>query len=147
MYRRSAGALELFLVHPGGPFWRNKDLGAWTIPKGEIEPGEEPLAAACREFEEETAIVPVPPFLALAPVRQRGGKIVHAFAFEGDGDPAAVRSNPFTIEWPPRSGRTQTFPEIDRAAFFGVDEALARIHPDQAAFVRELVARLSRELA
>ena len=142
MYRRSSGAIEVFLVHPGGPFWRNKDLGSWTIPKGEIEPGEELLAAARREFEEETAIVPAPPFLELAPVRQRGGKLVHAFAFEGDADPAAVRSNTFEIEWPPRSGQRRTFPEIDRAAFFGVDEALRRIHPDQAALVRELVTRL-----
>jgi predicted NUDIX family NTP pyrophosphohydrolase len=124
LYRRPAAGIELFLVHLGGPFWAKKDAGAWSIPKGEPAPGEDLLDAARREFREETGFALDGPFLALAPVRQAGGKIVHAWAVEGDCDAAAVRSNSFRLEWPPRSGRMQDFPEIDRAQWF--DLAIAR---------------------
>ena len=115
LYRFRDGNLEVFLVHPGGPFWAKKDLGVWSIPKGEIDEGEEPLGAARREFEEETGFSPEGTFRELTPVRQRSGKIVHAWAVEGDCDPTALRSNTFTLEWPPRSGRMQEIPEVDRA--------------------------------
>lgn len=142
LYRRRGGDLEVFLVHPGGPFFARKDEGAWSIPKGEVEPGEAPLEAARREFEEETGCRPGGPFVELAPVRQRGGKLVYAWAVEGDCDPAAIRSAAVTIEWPPRSGRTVTFPEVDRAAFFTVADARRKINPAQAAWLDELVRRL-----
>jgi predicted NUDIX family NTP pyrophosphohydrolase len=139
MFRQRAGVLEVFLVHPGGPYFRNKDEGAWTIPKGQIEPGEEPLDAACREFVEETGLSPQGPYLPLAPVRQKGGKTVMGWAFRGDvADPVTIRPNRFTIEWPPRSGRMREFPEIDFAAFFTVDEARRKLNPAQVAFVEEL---------
>ena len=145
LYRRSAGALELFLVHPGGPFWAKKDLGAWSIPKGELEPDEDPLAAACRETTEETGYVARPPFVALAPVRQKSGKVVHAWLAEAsDFDAAAIQSNTFELEWPPRSGRTATFPEVDRAGWFSADEARARILPGQLPLVEEAVVVLAR---
>ncbi len=145
LYRWNAGALELFLVHPGGPFWAKKDLGAWSIPKGEIEPDEDMLAAACRETTEETGYVACPPFLALAPARQKNGKIVRAWLAEApDLDAAAIRSNTFELEWPPRSGRTATFPEVDRAEWFSATEARARILPGQLPLVEEAVALLSR---
>lgn len=115
MYRRRGASLEVLLVHPGGPFWQNKDAGAWSLPKGECEPGEATLETARREFHEETGFEPRPPFHELGTVRARG-KTIFAWAFEGDCDPAALRSNPFTMEWPPRSGRQQVFPEVDRAA-------------------------------
>jgi predicted NUDIX family NTP pyrophosphohydrolase len=139
LYRRRAGALEVFLVHPGGPFWAKKDLGAWSIPKGEFEPDEDPLEAARREMREETGFDIAGPFLPLAPVKQPGGKLVHAWAVEADVDPARVVSNTFTIEWPPRSGRQQTFPEIDRAAWFPIDEARRRILRGQAPLLDNLV--------
>lgn len=142
LYRRKGGELEVLLAHPGGPYWRNKDAGAWTIPKGAIEPGEDPLAAARREFEEETGHAPGGEALPLQPVRQRGGKLVHAWAIEGDFDPAALRSNTFPMEWPPRSGKQVEFPEIDRASWFGIDEAARRVLPAQAALLAELVERL-----
>jgi len=110
MYRRRDGRMEVFLVHPGGPFWAKKDAAAWSIPKGEFAADEDPLAAAQREFAEETGLTPSGPFTALTPIKQTGGKIVQAWAVEGDCDPAAVRSNTFTMEWPPRSGRRQEFP-------------------------------------
>jgi predicted NUDIX family NTP pyrophosphohydrolase len=132
MYRRRAGALQVLLVHPGGPFWKNKDLGAWTIPKGELAEGEDPLAAARREFEEETSLRPEGPFQALGSVTQKAGKLVHAWAFEGDCDPAQVESNTTRMEWPPRSGQWRTFPEVDRAEWFGLDEARRRINAAQA---------------
>jgi predicted NUDIX family NTP pyrophosphohydrolase len=140
MYRRRAGTLEVFLVHPGGPFWARKDAGAWSIPKGEIDPTEEPLAAARREFAEETGLAAEGAFRPLAPVTQAGGKIVQAWAVEGDLDPSALQSNTFSIEWPPRSGRQKTFPEVDRAAWFSLDVAREKINPAQAALLDELAA-------
>ncbi len=143
MFRRRGG-LELFLVHPGGPFFRNKDGGAWSIPKGEVEPSEDPLTTARREFSEETGIdVPENGYVALGEVRQKGGKRVTAWAFEGDCDPAAIKSNTFEIEWPPRSGQRQTFPEVDRAEFFSPDAARVKLNAAQA----ELVSRLEDALA
>ena len=140
MYRRRAGTLEVFLVHPGGPFWARKDAGAWSIPKGEIDPTEEPLAAARREFAEETGLAAAGAFRPLAPVTQAGGKIVQAWAVEGDLDPSILQSNTFSIEWPPRSGRQRTFPEVDRAAWFSLDVAREKINPAQAALLDELAA-------
>ena len=116
-------SVEVLLVHPGGPFWKHKDDGAWMLPKGEVEQGEDLLAAAIREFQEETGLTPVEPFLALGQVKHKSGKILHAWAFQGDCDPTRVRSNTFEIEWPPKSGRTQEFPEVDRAAFFDLATA------------------------
>jgi predicted NUDIX family NTP pyrophosphohydrolase len=141
LYRWRAAALEVFLVHPGGPFWARKDEGAWSIPKGEHDAEEDPLSAARREFAEETGITPEGEVIALSPIRQKGGKVVRAFALEGDCDPSAIRSNTFAIEWPPRSGRQQTFPEIDRAGWFTLDEARRKLNPAQIALVEEL-ARL-----
>ena len=138
MFRRREGALEVLLVHPGGPFWAKKDAGAWTIPKGEVAEGEEPLATARREFQEETGIEPAGPFLPLGSVRQKAGKVVHAWAFEGDCDPAAVRSNTFEVQWPPGSGQRRTFPEVDRAAFFPLPEARQRANPAQAGLIDAL---------
>jgi predicted NUDIX family NTP pyrophosphohydrolase len=140
MYRRRDGALEVLLVHPGGPFWARKDAGAWSIPKGEIDPTEEPLAAARREFTEETGFLAEGNFRPLAPITQAGGKIVQAWAFEGDADPAALQSNTFAIEWPPRSGRQTSFPEADRAAWFSLDVAREKINPAQVALLDELAA-------
>jgi predicted NUDIX family NTP pyrophosphohydrolase len=138
LYRRSRAIVEVFLVHPGGPFWARKDDGAWSIPKGEIEPGEEPLARAQREFAEETGFAVAGEFRALAPVRQAGGKIVYAWAVEGDADAAAIRSNRFSMEWPPRSGRSQEFPEVDRAAWFDLKTARQKLNPGQRALVDAL---------
>jgi predicted NUDIX family NTP pyrophosphohydrolase len=139
LYRRAGEGLEVLLVHPGGPFWAKKDLGAWSIPKGEHDEGEDALAAALREFAEETGTALPPGALAdLGTVKQRAGKVIQAWAAEGDLDAAAVRSNTFSMEWPPRSGRTQEFPEIDRAAWFGLAEARERINPAQAAFLDRL---------
>jgi predicted NUDIX family NTP pyrophosphohydrolase len=143
MYRLRAGHLEVLLAHPGGPFFANKDLGAWTIPKGLVDEDEDQLAAARREFEEETGAKPEGDFVPLGEVRQKGGKTVVAWAFEGDLDPAAITSNTFKKEWPPRSGRWQTFPEIDRAAFFSLDEARTKINPAQAEFLSRLETLLS----
>ena len=139
MYRVRDGRLEVLLAHPGGPYFTNKDEGAWTIPKGEIEPGEDLLDAAKREFEEETGIKPTGPFLALSPIKQKGGKIVHAWAFKGDCDPGAIVSNAFTIEWPPKSGRQMAFPEIDRADFFDADAAKRKIKAGQEGLIEELL--------
>jgi predicted NUDIX family NTP pyrophosphohydrolase len=138
MYRRSQNGLEVLLVHPGGPFWARKDTGAWSIPKGEVEPGEEPLAAAIREFEEETGIKPQGPYRPLLQVRQAGGKSIVAWAFEGDCDPENVFSNTFSMEWPPGSGRQREFPEIDRAGWFNLEQARQKINPAQAAFLSDL---------
>ena len=138
MFRRTAGELEVLLVHPGGPFWRNKDEGAWSLPKGECSDGEEPFVAAQREFREETGVEPAHPFHALGSVRMRSGKTVFAWAFEGECDPGAVRSNTFTIEWPPRSGRQASFPEVDRAGWFAVPQAMRMIVPAQQPFLQRL---------
>jgi predicted NUDIX family NTP pyrophosphohydrolase len=138
MFRFREGRLEVLLAHPGGPFFKNNDEGAWSIPKGEIDPDEDPLAAARREFREETGVAPSDPFIPLAPVKQKGGKTVHAWAFQGDCDPAALVSNTFTIEWPPKSGRQSEFPEIDRAEFFDLAAAKRKINPAQVSFVEEL---------
>ena len=140
LYRRSAGTLEVLLVHPGGPFWAKKDLGAWSIPKGEYEEGEDPRACALREFEEELgAPPPAGPLVELGTAKQSGGKVVTAWAAEGDVDAAAARSNTFTLEWPPRSGVMREFPEADRAEWFEVDEARRRINPAQAVFLDRLL--------
>ena len=145
MYRRRPVGLELMLVHPGGPLWQKKDDGYWTIPKGEIDPGEELFTAAKREFEEETGCRPMGQFLALAPVVQKGGKIVHAWAFEGDMDTSTLKSNLFSMEWPPRSGKWMRFPEIDRGEFFDLQTARRKIKPAQAACLDELAERLSKQ--
>lgn len=142
MFRRSGGILEVFLVHPGGPFWMKKDAGAWSIPKGEIQDGEEPLAAAAREFQEETGLVAEGPYTPLTPIRQRGGKMVEAWAFAGDGDARSVKSTTFSLEWPPGSGRRQDFPEVDRAGWFSLEEARRKILPGQAALLDELGAKV-----
>jgi predicted NUDIX family NTP pyrophosphohydrolase len=138
LYRSNGGALEVFLAHPGGPFWRDRDAGAWTIPKGIVNPGEELLAAACREFEEETGIRPSEPYLPLGSVRQKAGKLVHAWAWHGDADPARVTSNSTSTQWPPGSGRWITYPEVDRCAWFSADEARLRMNPAQSALVDRL---------
>lgn len=138
MYRVREGELEFLLAHLGGPFWKDRDAGAWTIPKGEIQPGEEPLAAAKREFEEEIGLKPRGNFIELKPITQKGGKIVHGWAFEGECDTASIRSNTFRMEWPPRSGNFQAWPEVDRASFFGMAEAKEKINSAQVAFLEEL---------
>jgi predicted NUDIX family NTP pyrophosphohydrolase len=142
LYRRPRGRLELFLAHPGGPFWRGRDLGAWTIPKGLVAPGEALLDAARREFVEETGIVPHEPFLPLGSVRQKAGKVIHAWAWEGDADPAAIVSNTTSCEWPRGSGRSLTFPEVDRCAWFEPGAARAKLNPAQAELIDRLEAAL-----
>jgi predicted NUDIX family NTP pyrophosphohydrolase len=144
LYRDAAGRLEVLLVHPGGPFWAKKDAGAWSLPKGGIEEGEEPLAAALREFEEETGTRPTGEAIALEPRRQPAGKLVYAWAMRGDLDPAAVTSTTFSMEWPPRSGRRQEFPEVDRAEWFTLDEARGKILKGQAPFLDELQRLVGR---
>jgi predicted NUDIX family NTP pyrophosphohydrolase len=138
----SAGAAEVLLVHPGGPFWEKKDLGAWSIPKGEVSEGEDALAAARRELAEETGFQASPPFVPLEPVEQRGGKTVLAWAAAGDADPATLTSNSFAMEWPPRSGRWQSFPEVDRAAWFSLPVACQKILPAQRPLLDQLAALL-----
>jgi predicted NUDIX family NTP pyrophosphohydrolase len=145
MYRIRDGALQFLLAHPGGPFWKDRDAGAWTIPKGEIQPGEEPLAAAQREFEEEVGFKPRGRFIELTPITQKSGKIVHAWAFEGDCDPARVRSNTFKMEWPPHSGKFEDCPEVDRAGFFGMEEAKGKINPAQIPLLVEATQRLGQK--
>ena len=141
MFRVSSGVLQVLLVQPGGPFWAKKDEGAWSIPKGELAAREEPLAAAQREFEEETGCRVQGPFIPLTPITQRGGKLVQAWAVEGDCDPAQLRSNLFSLEWPPKSGKRQQFPEVDRAEWFSVPVALRKINPAQGGFVSELTTK------
>ncbi len=141
IYRETDAGLEIFLVHPGGPFFANKDNGAWSIPKGEFD-GEDPLTAALREFEEETGLKIAGEFFALKPITQRAGKIVYAWAVEADFDADAIHSNSFEMEWPPRSGKRATFPEIDRAAWFDPETAKQKINPAQAALITELVTRI-----
>jgi predicted NUDIX family NTP pyrophosphohydrolase len=138
LYRRRAGELEVLLVHPGGPFWAKKDAGAWSIPKGEIGEGEDPIAVARREFREETGSAIDGQLVALSPVVQRGGKTVHAWAVEGDFDVATLASNSFEMEWPPRSGRRRAFPEVDRAEWFRLPLAREKLLAAQCAFLDEL---------
>jgi predicted NUDIX family NTP pyrophosphohydrolase len=144
LFRRTAGGVEVFLVHPGGPFWNGKDAAAWSIPKGEPGEDEALLSAAQREFAEETGLsLPKGEPLALDPVKQPSGKIVHAWALEGDADPSAVTSNSFTLEWPPRSGRREAFPEIDRAQWYSLSEARAKLHKGQVPLLDQLEAMLN----
>jgi predicted NUDIX family NTP pyrophosphohydrolase len=138
MYRRDGSKLEVLLVHPGGPYWRRKDEGAWSIPKGEMDAGEDAMSAASREFTEETGVRLAGAFEPLGEVRQRGGKRVVVFAVEGDIDIEAIKSNTFEIEWPPKSGRTQVFPEIDRAAWFDLPAAHVKILEGQRPFLDRL---------
>jgi predicted NUDIX family NTP pyrophosphohydrolase len=138
MYRRITNELEVFLVHPGGPIWASKDKGAWTIPKGEYKQDENPLAAARREFQEETGVTAKGEFLDLGTVRQKSGKIVTAWAFEGDCDPTELTSNTCEIEWPPRSGRRLEIPEVDRGRWFSIEEAREYMSEEQ----RQLLDRL-----
>jgi predicted NUDIX family NTP pyrophosphohydrolase len=138
MYRKTPQGPQVLLVHPGGPFWKNKDAGAWSIPKGEVDQGEDLLAAAQREFKEELGLDPTGPFVPLDPIKQKSGKIVHAWAFEGDCDPAACRSNTIQVPWPPGSGKWITIPEVDRAEFFALPEAKARANSAQVAFLEQL---------
>lgn len=141
-YRRNGSGLEVLLAHPGGPYWRSKDEGAWSIPKGAVESGDV-IACAKREFNEETGFTADGPLAALTPLRQKSGKMVHAFAMEADFDTAAFSSNSFEMEWPPRSGKLQKFPEIDRVAYFNLATARKKILPGQRAFIEELVRKLS----
>lgn len=144
MFRRTRGFLEVFLAHPGGPFFRQKDEGFWTLPKGEVEPGEDLFDTACREFEEEVGMRPeAADFYPIGSIRQKGGKIVHGWAFEGEWkEGRALKSVTFKLEWPPQSGKTRQFPEIDRVGFFDLAEAREKIKPTQGPFldrVEELV--------
>jgi predicted NUDIX family NTP pyrophosphohydrolase len=142
LHRRGAGGLEVLLVHPGGPFWAKKDAGAWSIPKGEYEDGEDARACALREFNEEIgAAAPEGELVDLGEVRQKSGKVVTAWALEGDTNAEEITSNTFTMEWPPRSGKTREFPEIDRAGWFGLDEARTKILPAQAPLLDRLAER------
>jgi predicted NUDIX family NTP pyrophosphohydrolase len=143
LYRPRPQGIEVLLAHPGGPFWVRKDLGGWSIPKGEIEPGEDPVAAARREFHEEIGLEVAGPVLPLGQKKQPGGKMVQIWAAEGDFDPTQLRSNAFEMEWPKGSGRMQSFPEVDRAAWFELTEARRRILPGQAAFLDALVTALA----
>lgn len=138
MYRIRDGAIQVLLAHPGGPLFRSKNDGAWSIPKGEPEPDEDLLHTAQREFEEETGLKPTGPFILLKPIQQKGGKIVHAWAFEGNCDPTTLKSNTFTMEWPPHSGRQMEFPEIDRLEFFDLVTANKKIKAGQEALIEEL---------
>ena len=141
-FRRRSG-LELLLAHPGGPYWRSKDAGAWSIPKGVVQ-SEDLLACARREFNEETGLTAEGPFIPLKPIRMRGGKVVHAFALEADFDLSGFSSNTFEMEWPPHSGKRQSFPEVDRIAYFRVPTARRKILPAQMPFIDELVAHLRK---
>jgi predicted NUDIX family NTP pyrophosphohydrolase len=141
VYRRR-GEMEVFLVHPGGPFWSKKDAGAWSVPKGEVGEGEDPLQAAKREFQEETGFKIDGEFHPLDAVKQSGGKVVQAWAIEGDCEPSQLRSNRFSMEWPPKSGKIQDFPEVDRAAWFNIGEARKRINAGQIGLLDQLVSRV-----
>lgn len=138
MYRLRPEGPQVLLVHPGGPYWRNKNEGAWSIPKGEAGSGEDLLAAARREFAEELGVEPRGRFISLQPITQKAGKVVHAWAFEGDCDSATIRSNTFTMEWPPNSGRQAEFPEVDRAEFFNLVAARTKINPRQSKLLDQL---------
>ncbi len=147
LYRVRAGVPEVLLVHPGGPLWARKDAGAWTIPKGQISEGEDPLAAAKREFQEETGSEVTGEFLPLRPCRQSGGKVVHAWAVEGDVDAKSIRSNTFSMEWPPHSGREQDFPEVDKGEWFSLTAAREKMNAGQCGFLDELQGMLKLRLA
>lgn len=142
MYRFRGKSLEVFLVHPGGPFWKNKDAGAWSIPKGEFTESEDPLNAARREFEEETGFQTEGPFMELGSLRQSSRKVVHAWAVEGDGDPKRIMSNTFEMEWPPGSGKYTHFPEVDRAEWFSAAAAREKLHAGQVGFIDRLCQKL-----
>jgi predicted NUDIX family NTP pyrophosphohydrolase len=144
LYRRRNSALEVFLVHPGGPFWAKKDLGAWSIPKGELSDEEEPLNAAKREFQEETGFALQGDFIELGPLKQRSGKLVYAWALEGDCNAEAIKSNLFSLEWPPRSGKRREYPEVDRAGWFALDLAKRKIIPGQIGFLEELQQMMNK---
>lgn len=143
LFREAGEGLEVFLVHPGGPFWARKGDGAWSIPKGEFDEGEDPLAAARREFEEETGVVVAGDMIPLEPIRQPGGKLVYAWAIRGDVNPADLKSNTFLMEWPPKSGRQQEFPEIDRGAWFAIPTARQKILKGQVGFLDQLEDKLT----
>ena len=143
LYRQKDRATEVFLVHPGGPFWKKKDAGAWTVPKGEINEQEDALAAALREFTEETGGVLKGTFIPLAPIVQKAGKKVYAWAVAGDMDAAAIQSNTFSMEWPPRSGKQVAFPEVDKAGWFEIGEAREKINPGQVGFLEQLEVLLA----
>jgi predicted NUDIX family NTP pyrophosphohydrolase len=145
LFRARPAGVEVMLVHPGGPFWAKKDAGSWSIPKGLAEEGEDPLAAAKREFREETGMAIEGEFLDLGRHKQPGGKTIAAWACEADFDTAALKSNTFAMEWPPRSGRMAEFPEVDRAAWYSIDDALETINKGQAPIIAALVKRLHRE--
>ena len=145
MYRRAGDSVEVFLVHPGGPFWAKKDVGSWSIPKGEYDAGEDALTAARREFREETGFELEGQLVPLATVRQAGGKVISAWALEGTCDPTRVRSDRFSMEWPPKSGRRAEFPEVDRAAWFTPSEARAKLTRGQVPLVDALCALLGIE--
>jgi len=144
MFRRPGPQVEVFLVHPGGPYWKKKDLAAWSLPKGEYPDSEDPLSAAKREFEEETGIRPEGNFIPLGQVRQPGGKLVTAWAFQGDCQAAALRSNSFSMEWPKGSGRMQEFPEIDRAEWFALDAAREKLLKGQLVLLERLEEHLGQ---
>jgi len=146
LYRRRSAGPEVMLVHPGGPFWAGKDDHTWSMPKGEFASDEEPIAAARREFAEETGFVPAGDAMELG-IKKGGGKVIHAWAVEGDFDPAALRSNSFIMEWPPRSGRMREFPEVDRAGWFDLGTARQKIHKNQIAFIDELQRLLAERFA
>ena len=139
MYRKRGESVQVLLVHPGGPFWAKKDLGSWSMPKGEFSEDEDALKAARREFEEETGFLPTGQFVRLGAIRQPSGKLIHAWAFEGDLDARKIKSNTFSVEWPPQSGRQQEFPEVDRAEWFTFDTAREKIINGQAEFLDELL--------
>ena len=143
LFRQGPAGLEVLLAHPGGPWWSRKDVGAWMLPKGELHAGEDALDAARREFEEETGYAPPGPFAPLGEVRQNGGKRVLAWATPGDMDPSALRSNTFELEWPPRSGRLRSFPELDRVAWYDVPTALAKVLASQRPFIERLAAAIA----
>jgi predicted NUDIX family NTP pyrophosphohydrolase len=147
LYRYRHQLLEVLLVHPGGPFWAKKDAGAWSIPKGEFDDGEDAMHTARREFEEETGQAITAELVALSPVKYTGGKIIHAFAAAGDLDITLIKSNLFSMEWPPRSGKRQEFPEVDRGEWFSIEQAMQKINPHQAPLLTQLTSLLNNKKA
>lgn len=145
LYRRNGKEVEYFLVHPGGPFWKNKDVGAWSVPKGEFEDDEDALSAARREFEEETGIAVDGNFIELTPVKQKSGKMIYAWACEGDLDHNIIQSNTFSIEWPPKSGKFIEIPEVDKGGWFIYEEAIVKLIPGQVAILDELRAKIKSQ--